>query len=99
MGLRIGNMVWNTSEELKELLELVNKALDQTEAEERYFNHLHRTVNLTKSIRETVEEIGEEGLILVNAHTGETMRIKPGQILLATTPTMTEWEKEPVEEN
>ena len=99
MGLQIGNMVWNTPEELKELLELVNDALNQTEAEKRYFDHLHRTINLTKSIRETVEEIGEEGLNLVNAHTGETIRIKPGQILLATTPTMVEWEKKSAEEN
>lgn len=97
MGLRIGNMVWNTSEELKELLELVNEALNQTEAEERYFDHLRHTILMTKNIRETVEEIGE-GLVLVNSYTGETMTIQPGQLILATTPTMTKWEKKTAEE-
>ena len=97
MALRIGNMVWNTSEELKELLELVNEALDQTKAEEKYFDHLSRTSLMTKNIRETVEEIGE-GLVLVNPHTGESMTIQPGQLLIATTPTMTKWEKKTAEE-
>lgn len=98
MALRIGNMVWNTSEELKELLELVNKALDQTEAEEKYFDHLTRTIMMTKNILETVEEIGE-GVVLVNSHTGETMTIQHGDLLIATTPTMTKWEKKSAEEN
>ena len=97
MGLRIGDMMWNTSDELKDLLEIVNAALKETELEEKYFDQLSRTIQMTKNIRETVEEIGE-GLVLVNPHTGESMTIQPGQLLIATTPTMTKWEKKTAEE-
>ena len=97
MALRIGNMVWNTSEELKELLELVNEALNQTEAEEKYFDHLTRTITMTKNIHEVVEGIGE-GVVIINPHTGESMTIQPGHLLIATTPTMTKWEKKTAEE-
>lgn len=97
MGLRIGDMMWNTSAELKDLLEIVNAALEETELKEKYFDQLSRTILMTKNIRETVEEIGE-GLVLVNPHTGESMTIQPGQILIATTSTMTKWEKKTAEE-
>ena len=97
MGLRIGDMMWNTSAELKALLEIVNAALEETELQEKYFDQLSRTILMTKNIRETVEEIGE-GLVLVNPHTGESMTIQPGQILIATTSTMTKWEKKTAEE-
>lgn len=97
MGLRIGDMMWNTSDELKDLLEIVNAALKETELQEKYFDQLGRTILMTKNIRETVEEIGE-GLVLVNPHTGESMTIQPGQILIATTSTMTKWEKKTAEE-
>jgi hypothetical protein len=97
MGLRIGDMMWNTSDELKDLLEIVNAALEETELQEKYFDQLNRTIRMTKNIHETVEEIGE-GLVLVNSHTGETMTIQPGQFLIATTSTMTKWEKKTAEE-
>lgn len=97
MGLRIGDMMWNTSAELKDLLEIVNAALEETELREKYFDQLSRTILMTKNIRETVEEIGE-GLVLVNPHTGESMTIQPGQLLIATTSTMTKWEKKTAEE-
>ena len=97
MGLRIGDMMWNTSAELKDLLEIVNAALEETELQEKYFDQLSRTILMTKNIRETVEEIGE-GLVLVNPHTGESMTIPPGQILIGTTSTMTKWEKKTAEE-
>lgn len=97
MGLRIGDMMWNTSDELKDLLEIVNAALKETELQEKYFDQLGHTILMTKNIRETVEEIGE-GLVLVNPHTGESMTIQPGQILIATTSTMTKWEKKTAEE-
>lgn len=97
MGLRIGDMMWNTSAELKDLLEIVNAALEETELKEKYFDQLSRTILMTKNIRETVEEIGE-GLVLVNPHTGESMTIQPGQLLIATTSTMTKWEKKTAEE-
>ena len=97
MGLRIGDMMWNTSDELKDLLEIVNAALKETELQEKYFDQLSRTILMTKNIRETVEEIGE-GLVLVNPHTGESMTIQLGQLLIATTSTMTKWEKKTAEE-
>lgn len=97
MGLRIGDMMWNTSAELKDLLEIVNAALEETELQEKYFNQLNRVITMTKSIHEAVEEIGE-GVVIVNSHTGETMTIQPGQFLIATTSTMKKWEKKTVEE-
>lgn len=97
MGLRIGDMMWNTSDELKDLLEIVNAALRETEFEEKYFDHLSRTIKMTKMMSQTAQEM-KETITLFNPNTGETMRISPTDIILATTPVMVEWEKKTVEE-
>ena len=97
MALRIGDMVWNSLEELKELEAIVQQAIHEQEREDKYFDHLSRTVKMTKMMCQTAQEV-KETITLFNPKTGETMRINPTDIILATTPVRAEWEKETTEE-
>lgn len=97
MALRIGEMVWDSLEELKELEAIVQQAIREQEREDKYFDHLSRTVKMTKMMCQTAQEV-KETITLFNPKTGETMRINPTDIILATTPVMVEWEKETTDE-
>lgn len=97
MALRIGEMVWDSLEELKELEAIVQQAIREQEREDKYFDHLSRTLKMTKMMSQTAQEM-KETITLFNPNTGETMRISPTDIILATTPVMVEWEKKTIEE-
>lgn len=97
MGLRIGNMVWSTTEELKELLALVNEALDKSEKDDKYFEQL----GVVNSLRYAVEGAANtlsEPMNLYNANTGELFTVSPGDTVLISTATMEVWEKKQVNE-
>lgn len=93
MGLRIGNMVWSTTEELKELLALVNEALDKQEKDDKYFEQLGVTNQLRYAIAGAAKTVNEP-LILFNMNTGENFSLSPTDSILVSTVTMKEWETE-----
>lgn len=91
MGLRIGNMVWSTTEELKELLALVNEALSKSEKDDKYFEQLGVANSLCYAIEGAVKTIDEQ-VTLFNMNTGERFILSPGDSVLASTTTMVDWE-------
>lgn len=84
-------MTWDTVEELKELLQIVNDALDKQEAEDKYFEALGRTNNLQREITRAVLELNEP-IIIHNSKNHETMTIAPGDLVLIHTQFMIDWE-------
>ena len=93
MALRIGEMVWDSLEELKELEATVQQAIRDKEREDRYFMHLRATVDIANAFCRTAETLGTD-IEIHNPHTGETMTISPQTCyLLVRTPFMKEYER------
>jgi len=93
MALRIGEMVWNSLEELKELETIVQQAIRDKEREDRYFTHLRTTVDITNAFYKAAETLGTD-IEIYNPCTGETMTVSPQTTcLLVRTPFMKEYER------
>ena len=84
-------MTWDTVDELKDLLQIVNDALDKQEAEDKYFEMLGRTKSLQREITYAALELNEP-IIIYNSKSNETMTIAPGDLILIHTQFMLDWE-------
>ena len=84
-------MTWDTVEELKELLQIVNEALDKQEAEDKYFEMLRRTNSLQREIIHAAMELNEP-IVIHNLKNHETMTVTPGDLVLIHTQFMLDWE-------
>lgn len=93
MALRIGEMVWDSLEELKELETIVQQAIRDKEREDKYFMHFKAMTDIANSFCRAAEMFGTD-IEIYNPYTGETMTISPKTChLLIRTPFMKEYEK------
>lgn len=93
MALRIGEMVWDSLEELKDLEATVQQAIRDKEREDRYFTHLRATADIANAFCRTAEALGTD-IEIHNPYTGETITISPQtSYLLVRTPFMKEYER------
>lgn len=93
MALRIGEMVWDSMEELKELEAIIQQAIRDKEREDRYLMHLRAMADIDIAFRRTIEMLGTD-IEIHNPCTGETITISPQtSCLLVRTPFMKEYER------
>lgn len=93
MALRIGEMVWDSLEELKELEAIVQQAIRDKEREDRYLMHMRATADIANALCRTAETLGTD-IEIHNPYTGETMTVSPQTCcLLIHTPFMKEYER------
>lgn len=93
MALRIGELTWDSLEELKELEAIVHQAIIDKERENRYYDHLKATCEITTSLLQKAKDLGTD-IMLYNPKTGEHMTISPqNEVLLIQTPFMKDFER------
>ena len=93
MALRIGEMVWDSLEELKELEAIIQQAIRDKEREDRYFMHMKAIADIANTLCRKAEMLGTD-IEIHNPCTGETITVSPQTTcLLVRTPFMKEYER------